>query len=378
MEPPSALPPPEAAPASSPRQGPSSLQVLPALGEGARATWPARLEETKRVRRVLEIVQLVAVQPKRWLRRDLAERFELSERQIDKDLQLIRHGLLLSLRHSAGGYFFEQLPSLAAAPLRFEEALALLLAVQAARQTAGVDSADLEAAILRLEAQFPVPVRDLLLRATTELPPDERARHRTEVLGTIERALADGCKLRMAYASAARGGEIVERKVRPYALLPYVRSWHLVGYCELREDVRMFKADRIRALSLTDEPCAVPPDFDLDAYRGGGWGLLRMGDQPAERVELLFDAQAGRWVSEEHWHPRQQVTHLPDGRVRFEVEVPISPELVRWVLGYGPRVRVLAPAALRAAVVGEARGVVEGGEEEEAIEPAIRGRVPSG
>jgi hypothetical protein len=39
----------------------------------------ARLEETKRTSRVLEIVQMIAVAPRRYRRRSLAERFEISD-----------------------------------------------------------------------------------------------------------------------------------------------------------------------------------------------------------------------------------------------------------------------------------------------------------
>lgn len=318
----------------------------------------ARLEENKRIARVLEIIQLVAAQPQRWRRVDLADRFEVSQRQIDKDLQLVRHGLKLPLRHVATGYWFESLPQLAAAPLTFEEALALILAAQAARQVVGIDSADLAAAITRLEAQFPLPLRDLLQGAGPDVPLDPGAVHRKHVLSAIERAIAARRKVRIAYASATRGGALTERTVQPYALLQYVRSWHVVAYCELREDVRMFKVDRIRDLWPADDAYAFPADFDLAAYRGEGWGILRTTDLPAERVELLFDDQAGRWVGEERWHPRQSVEVRDDGRVYFRVEVPVTPELVRWVLGYGRHVTVVSPESLRDEVAAEAKAVI--------------------
>ena len=52
-----------------------------------------KLEETKRTTRILEIVRIIATAPRRYLRRDLAQRFEVSERMIQKDLDVIRHGL---------------------------------------------------------------------------------------------------------------------------------------------------------------------------------------------------------------------------------------------------------------------------------------------
>ena len=45
----------------------------------------AGFEATKRTARILEIVQLVAGNPRRYRRADLAQRFEISERMIQKD-----------------------------------------------------------------------------------------------------------------------------------------------------------------------------------------------------------------------------------------------------------------------------------------------------
>ena len=59
-------------------------------------------EEMKRTSRILEIVQIVATAPRRYLRRDLATRFEISERMIQKDLEVVRRGLKLLL-HSPEG-----------------------------------------------------------------------------------------------------------------------------------------------------------------------------------------------------------------------------------------------------------------------------------
>lgn len=345
--------------------------VKPARGRAARwpaAGWPggsagsgdegAKLEETKRVGRVLVILQLIASQPRRWRRRDLSDRFEVSERQIDKDLELIRHGLVLPLRRTPTGYFFESLPHLAAPPLGFHEALALILAARAALSGDGIDSADLAAAISRVEAQLPVPLRGLLADVRRPAPVSPAAQQRTRVLAAVERAIGEGRKVRMVYASAVRGGQATERVVRPYTVMRYIRSWYVIGHCELRGDVRMFKVGRIRSLSQTAEPYAIPGDFDLDSYFGGAWGILRSDSARPEPVVLEFNAEAGRWVCDETWHPAQVVESTPDGGVRFSVDVPVTPELVRWVLGYGARVRVVSPDGLREAVVAEAAAVV--------------------
>src|SRR5947209_6534886 len=124
-----------------------------------------RLEETKRVARVLHIIQRVGAQPRAWTRKRLARDFELSERMIDKDLQLIRNGLCYDLRRGRDGYYFVGGPLLKPIELTVPEALALALAAQQARDTATVDGAVIGAALARLEAALPGGIVPYLRRA---------------------------------------------------------------------------------------------------------------------------------------------------------------------------------------------------------------------
>jgi predicted DNA-binding transcriptional regulator YafY len=318
-----------------------------------------KLEETKRTSRILEIVQIIATAPRRYLRRDLAARFEVSERMIQKDLEVIRHGLKLSLSRSPEGYYFEEVPRLPALQYTFAEALALLLAVQAARQVSGVSSTELAAAVARLEALFPPEFTPLLRQAVSQPVTTAQREHRQQMLMLLNRALLEGRKARMVYETRSRDGAVSERVVRPYHIMPYVRSWQLVAYCELREAVRMFKVDRIREATLLDEHYRIPGDFDLDAYMGAAWGLMRGEAGKPVDVVLRFGPEAGRWVAEEYWHPSQQAEEQPDGSVLFRLQVAVTPEFVNWLLYYGSRVEVLEPPGLRERVVEEHRRAAE-------------------
>lgn len=65
---------------------------------------------------------------------------------------------------------------------------------------------------------------------------------------------------------------------------------------------------------------------------------------------------------DEEWHPSQRVEELPDGRARLLFHVGVTPELRRWVLGFGRQVRVVRPEGLGEWVREEARAVGELGE----------------
>ncbi|MGQ9598293.1 MAG: helix-turn-helix transcriptional regulator [Anaerolineae bacterium] len=159
----------------------------------------------------------------------------------------------------------------------------------------------------------------------------------------------------MIYETRSRDGEISEQVVHPYHIMPYVRSWQLIAYCERRSQVLMFKVDRIHEATLLDERYRLPADFDLEAYLGTTWGLMRGEGGEAVNVVLRFEPEAGRWVAEEYWHSSQQIEEQADGSVLFRLHIAITPEFVNWLLYYGRRVQVLEPAWLGERVAEEHR-----------------------
>lgn len=312
-------------------------------------------EEIKRTSRVLQMIMLIASAPERYTRKKLAEKFEIGERMIGKDLEILRHGLRLDLRHTADGYYFGATPSLPALQYSFPEALALLTAVQAAQQAPGMASPDLAAAIARLEALFPPEFLPLLRQAAGNSRAEfsEQVHRRQQMLTLLLRALVNLQKVEILYETASRAGAMTQRTVQPYTVMPYERSWQLVAYCERREAVRMFKLDRIHEARILPLNYAIPEGFSLQGYLGNTWGVVQVPGGKEEEVQLLFDAEAGRWVAESEWHPSQQIEHLEDGRVLLRFRIVITPEFTKWVLQYGPKVKVVGPAHLALTVRAE-------------------------
>ena len=311
----------------------------------------ARLPETTRAARVLDIIQQISAAPEQWTRKALAERYEIGERQIQRDLEAIRYRLHLDLRRRRGGYYFRDLPRLPMLAYSLSEALALLLAAQSAREY-GVDSSDLASALGRLESVFPDEFRPLMRELRND---GSRPGEAQDLLLVLHRALAGRRKVRLGYTSVSRGGAVKERVVRPYCLFPRNRSWYLVAYCELREEVRTFKVDRMTAAELTGEHYQLPEEFSLEAAAGSAWGLMWGAAGEPEEVRLEFGPVAGRWVAEEEWHPSQKVEMRGDGSCQVRFRVGVTPEMVRWLMWFGQDVRVLEPAWLRERVAAEHR-----------------------
>lgn len=65
------------------------------------------------------------------------------------------------------------------------------------------------------------------------------------------------------------------------------------------------------------------------------------------RVELEVDALTAQHLEESALSRDQRVAWLDPSRARIEATLPITEQLLWWLLGHGRRIEVIAPAALR-------------------------------
>ncbi len=72
-----------------------------------------------------------------------------------------------------------------------------------------------------------------------------------ERIDALERAAEQCRRLSLAYRDAE--GHATERTVRPLGLWFWDKVWTLVAWCELRDDFRVFRLDRIDAMADTGE-----------------------------------------------------------------------------------------------------------------------------
>jgi predicted DNA-binding transcriptional regulator YafY len=180
--------------------------------------------------------------------RQLGERLEVSERTIYRDVaDLIGSGV--PIEGEAGvGYIMRagyDLP-----PLMFDrdEIVALVAGARLIRAWGGAAMARAaEEALVKIGAVLPEPERAragmVQIHAFSMPVLDDATRQRLDVL---ERATEERTRLAIAYADEA--GAATERQVRPLGLWFWGKVWTLVAWCELRDDFRMFRVDRIAGM----------------------------------------------------------------------------------------------------------------------------------
>jgi predicted DNA-binding transcriptional regulator YafY len=164
----------------------------------------------------------------------------------------------------------------------------------------------------------------------------------------ISAALMERRRLSIRYL-ARSNGETSEREISPQRLTHYRDNWYLDAWCHLRNELRSFAIDAIKAVKTVDAAAQEIAESKLDAALGAGYGIF--AGTRVQWATLVFTPERARWVAAEHWHPEQQGSFLDDGGYQLRFPFSNDPELIMDILKYGPDCEVLEPAGLREKVV---------------------------
>jgi predicted DNA-binding transcriptional regulator YafY len=163
------------------------------------------------------------------------------------------------------------------------------------------------------------------------------------ILNQVNQAAMDRRRVEMVYHSLQRKEKTL-RKVDPYKVWFYDGTIYLIGLCHLREEVRMFVLDRIKAVTMTDERFTMPKDFHLDDFMRHSFRVIH---DELYTVKVRISPGWARWVGEKIWHESQKAKKNGDGSLDLTFQVAGLDEIKRWVLSFGPECQVLEPSRLK-------------------------------
>jgi predicted DNA-binding transcriptional regulator YafY len=259
-----------------------------------------------------------------WSGGELAERLEVSERTLRRDVERLRElGYPVdSVRGVEGGYQLGQGATMPPLTVDEDEAIAMAVALNGAAQLTSGDLAEASVRALSKVVQvLPTKLRrraEALRAVTVDSPFSEAPPLRAEVLAIVAQTTRDTERIRFQYT--ARGGqaagEEVRRHVEPHQLVTVGRRWYLVGYDLDRQDWRSFRLDRLREPMGTRarfRPRGIPGG-DAAAYVRNGLSrnetamrVVALAHAPAQQVQ----SRVGRWAT---------VEPLGDGECRVTMQ----------------------------------------------------------
>lgn len=269
---------------------------------------------------------------------ELAERFEVSRRTIQRDINdICMAGIpLITWQGGGGGISIAEGFKLDKSVLTVDELSNIIAGLGSISSV--TDSAKVERLIAKLSPKKEgiVSIRDSILI-------DLSSHYKTSLSGKINRiksAINENKLVSFQYYSP-KGLET--RQVEPYFITFKWSSWYLFGYCLKKSDYRLFKLNRLWELTVWDqtfEPREIPAEE------------LNIGDffSDTHKVTLLFDKSVEYLLVDEYGP--ESYTETDNGKLQMTVGYTNRDFMIKWILGFGEKAKVIEPDEL-AAEVGE-------------------------
>lgn len=217
------------------------------------------------MRRAERLFRLVGELRSRGVSRaeDLAAYFEISARTVYRDIAHLQASGLPIEGEAGVGYILRPGFDLPPMTFTFEQLDALAVGLSFV-EAAGDPSLSEAAREVRAKLQASLPEPDRRKLENAPLFASRRQGRANPVLKIVREAIRDSEILRLRYSGAE--GQPSDRRVRPLAIWAFTDGWLFAGWCELRQDFRAFRIDRISEIEATGENFADEPGKNLESY----------------------------------------------------------------------------------------------------------------
>ncbi|QKG21113.1 helix-turn-helix transcriptional regulator [Actinomadura verrucosospora] len=199
------------------------------------------------------VEELRACAPRRVSARELAARFEVSVRTIERDIGALQQGGVPVYADvgRGGGYTLDKSRTLP--PLNFTPAEAVAVAITLARAGGSPYSRSARTALHKIVAAMSAndgaAARELADRVRFLIPAD--GDDPASVPAVLEEAVLTRRVVRLTYTD--RTGAETERDVEPVSFTASSKGWYLTAWCRKRGGRRVFRTDRVRRAALLEE-----------------------------------------------------------------------------------------------------------------------------
>ncbi|MBA2680566.1 MAG: YafY family transcriptional regulator [Ktedonobacteraceae bacterium] len=310
-----------------------------------------------RADRLLSILLLLQVH-QRVTARELAQRLEVSQRTIHRDMDaLCTAGIPIVAERGVGGgwglleEYRTNLTGLSEAEIQvlFLGKPTPLLADLGLHQAS-------EGALIKLLAALPEMRRRDAECVRQRIHIDVSSWHPTQQnitqLPILQEAIWRERKLRIVYQ---RGESSVERIVDPLGLVAKGSTWYVVACVEGQE--RNYRVSRIQAAELLELPCIRPPNFDLASSWSRSSALFR-ANLPCYPVCIRCHTNAVPLIYQANRRVEQVSEADDDDWITLQLQFETEAEARGYILSFGLQVEILEPLGLREQMIELAQSVL--------------------
>lgn len=282
---------------------------------------------TTRLLTILELLQTHA----HLSGEELAQRLEVEPRTVRRYIMMLQEmGMPVEgARGPGGGYRLR--PGFKLPPLLFTEEEATVI-VMGLLGTPWLEvefpTVAVEGALAKVYRVLPLKGRERLQAISSHLvfsPHRQEIRPDISLLVGIGEAVQARRRISLSYTSYHNSA--TQRQIEPYGIAGWNGHWYIVGYCCLRQALRMFRLDRVSDVRFLTDTFERAEDFDCQEYVIKHLATI----PPTWSIEVMFQAEL-YLVQQKIPASYGTLTATPDG-VHFHTHHNHLPTLARYLIG---------------------------------------------
>lgn len=172
------------------------------------------------------------------------------------------------------------------------------------------------------------------------------------IVDAINEAMNSGKKVSLFYYDYSPSKRaVLKNNGEPYTVSPYDLLWdgdyyYVIGFCDERNDIRIFRVDRIKKQPtiLADEAVSKPKDFDINHYTNE---VFRMFDTDMTKdVRLICNNEVMKFVIDK-FGKSVKTSVVDESHFAANIQVCISPTFYGWLFGFGNQIIIEGPNEIK-------------------------------
>jgi len=302
---------------------------------------------------------LIQLQSRRLVKaQDISEKFSISLRTVYRDVRALEEAGVPVIGEAGTGYRLMDGYKLPPVMFNQDEASALLTAAKLvqSKTDAGISKHYISAldkirAVLRLSEKDHIEEIDDHIAVMTH--PAIMHQPQTELhLQPLLKSIGTSSVIEINYTSLEKN-ETTRRKVEPVGIYYLGNHWYLVAFCQLRNDYRNFRTDKIDKLVITDETISkIHPS--LQSF------ISQMSvERQVQQVIIDVEADVVKYLGEQKYYNGFVREERSGDHVRMHFLSGSLMGFARWFMLFGDHAKIVEPVALNEMVANIAENTLK-------------------
>lgn len=166
------------------------------------------------------------------------------------------------------------------------------------------------------------------------------------ILADLQQATTYGKSVHITYRKAKSDADEV-RQIDPYGVIHWRDHWYVVAHCHLRQDIRIFRVDRMSACTETSTRFVRPDGFSATHFFVDRQLTATTNEDKLQRVLIRGDTDAIADLARHWFFGPRLVSQSPHEALFLMEESTLGSYVPHILLPFGRSVRVISPDSVK-------------------------------